>query len=54
MTEFLAEQLSTAHWFDQSETRKLLDWTPSVSLDEGFARLAAYYRDHPRPQRNTG
>lgn len=44
MTAFLAEQLSTAHWFDQRETRKLLDWVPSVSLDEGLARLAAYYR----------
>lgn len=54
MTEFLAEQMSTAHWFDQRETRELLDWTPSVSLDEGFARLAAYYKDHPRPSRDTG
>jgi nucleoside-diphosphate-sugar epimerase len=44
MTRFLAEQLSTAHWFDQRETRKLLDWTPEVSLDEGLARLAEYYR----------
>ena len=54
MTEFLAEQLSTAHWFDQRETRELLDWTPSVSLDEGFSRLAAYYQDHPRPHQRTG
>ncbi len=44
MTRFLAEQLSTAHWFDQRETRKLLDWTPAVSLDEGLARLAEHYR----------
>jgi nucleoside-diphosphate-sugar epimerase len=44
MTRFLAEQLSTAHWFDQRETRKLLDWTPEVSLDEGLARLAEHYR----------
>ncbi|HKU11563.1 MAG TPA: NAD-dependent epimerase/dehydratase family protein [Sinomonas sp.] len=44
MTRFLAEQLSTAHWYDQRETRELLDWTPGVSLDEGLARLAAYYR----------
>jgi len=43
MTRFLAEQLSTAHWFDQRETRKLLDWTPAVSIDEGLARLADYY-----------
>lgn len=44
MTRFLAEQLSTAHWFDQRRTRALLDWTPEVSLDEGFTRLAAHYR----------
>lgn len=44
MTRFLAEQLSTAHWFDQRETRRLLDWTPAVSLDEGLAQLAAYYQ----------
>ncbi|MGJ3190012.1 NAD-dependent epimerase/dehydratase family protein [Paenarthrobacter sp. FR1] len=43
MTRFLAEQLSTAHWFDQRVTRELLDWTPGVSLDEGLARLATYY-----------
>lgn len=43
MTRFLAEQLSTAHWFDQRQTRDLLGWTPEVSLDEGFARLAAHY-----------
>lgn len=43
MTRFLAEQLSTAHWFDQRETREVLDWTPEVSLDEGMARLAAHY-----------
>ncbi|MGP4033777.1 NAD-dependent epimerase/dehydratase family protein [Pseudarthrobacter sp. 1C304] len=43
MTRFLAEQLSTAHWFDQRETRRLLDWTPAVSLDEGLARLARHH-----------
>jgi nucleoside-diphosphate-sugar epimerase len=44
MTRFLAEQLSTAHWFDQRRTRADLHWTPSVSIDEGLARLAASYR----------
>ena len=44
MTRFLAEQLSTSHWYDQRRTRALLDWTPAVSLDEGFLRLAASYR----------
>jgi nucleoside-diphosphate-sugar epimerase len=43
MTRFLAEQLSTAHWFDQRRTRELLDWAPAVSLDEGLAKLAAHY-----------
>lgn len=41
LTRFLAEQLSTAHWFDQRQTRELLDWRPAVSIDEGLARLAA-------------
>ncbi|WP_460689420.1 NAD-dependent epimerase/dehydratase family protein [Nesterenkonia suensis] len=44
MTKFLAEQLSTAHWFDQRETREALDWTPAVSIDEGLARLAKHVR----------
>ncbi|WP_138759180.1 NAD-dependent epimerase/dehydratase family protein [Modestobacter altitudinis] len=43
LTRFLAEQLSTAHWFDQRRTRSVLRWTPRVTLDEGFARLAATY-----------
>jgi nucleoside-diphosphate-sugar epimerase len=41
VTAFLAEQLATAHWFDQREVRSALDWKPKVSIDEGFARLAA-------------
>ena len=43
MTRFLAEQLSTAHWFDQRETRRALAWTPTVSIDEGLRRLAISY-----------
>ncbi|MET0830130.1 MAG: NAD-dependent epimerase/dehydratase family protein [Microbacterium sp.] len=43
MTRFLAEQLSTAHWFDQRDTRRALAWSPSVSIDEGLRRLAAGY-----------
>jgi nucleoside-diphosphate-sugar epimerase len=43
MTRFLAEQLSTSHWFDQRRTRADLRWTPSVSIDEGLRRLAASY-----------
>lgn len=39
MTSFLAEQLSTAHWFDQRTTTSALEWNPAVTLDEGFDRL---------------
>ncbi|QGQ20222.1 NAD-dependent epimerase/dehydratase family protein [Cellulomonas sp. JZ18] len=41
MTRFLAEQLSTAHWFDQRRTRADLRWRPEVTIDEGLARLRA-------------
>jgi nucleoside-diphosphate-sugar epimerase len=41
VTAFLAEQLATAHWFDQRETREALAWAPTVSIDEGLQRLAA-------------
>jgi 2-alkyl-3-oxoalkanoate reductase len=43
MTEFLAEQLATAHWFDQRETRDALGWEPRVDLEEGFRRLDAWF-----------
>ncbi|MEK9810795.1 MAG: NAD-dependent epimerase/dehydratase family protein [Candidatus Nanopelagicales bacterium] len=43
VTSFLAEQLATAHWFDQREVRTALQWSPRVSIDEGFARLSAHY-----------
>jgi len=52
MTRFLAEQLSTAHWFDQRRTRKDLQWTPAVSIDDGFRRLAAHY--HSRDKLASG
>lgn len=51
MTRFLAEQLSTSHWFDQRETHELLDWKPEVSIDEGMESLRRYYR--PRSSENT-
>ena len=44
ITAFAAEQFSTAHWFDQRETREALQWAPEVSLAEGWERLASHYR----------
>lgn len=43
MTRFLAEQLSTSHWFDQRAVRADLRWQPTVSIDEGLRRLAESY-----------
>ena len=48
ITRFLAEQLTTAHWFDQRHTRAVLRWRPEVDLDTGFDRLAQWYERHPR------
>lgn len=44
LTPFLVEQLATAHWFDQRQARAALDWEPTVSLSEGFARLGRSLR----------
>ncbi len=46
ITRVLAEQLSTAHWFDQRRTRQALEWEPAVDLETGFRRLAAWFAEH--------
>lgn len=43
MTRFLAEQLSTAHWFDLRRTRRDLAWSPEVGVTEGLRRLARHH-----------
>lgn len=43
LTRFLAEQLSTAHWFDQRRTREVLRWRPAVSIEQGLRLVAAAY-----------
>ena len=43
LTHFAARQLSVAHWFDQRETRRVLEWAPAVGLDEGFERLRSSF-----------
>jgi len=53
MTSFLAEQLGTAHWFDQRETRDALRWRPAVTLSEGFDRLSAWFASTPPPADET-
>jgi 2-alkyl-3-oxoalkanoate reductase len=44
LTRFLAEQLGTAHWFDPRPAHDDLDWQPTVTIDEGLAALATWFR----------
>lgn len=44
MTRFLAEQLSTTHWYDMGPARRDFGYVPQVTIDAGLARLAAAYR----------
>jgi len=46
LTRFVAEQLGTAHWFDQRAVHQDLQWSPHVSLDEGFQRLTQWFASH--------
>ena len=39
MTRFLAEQLSTAHWYSMEPARRDFGYVPKVSMEEGFRRL---------------
>jgi len=44
MTRWVARVMTTAHWFDISAAKNDFDYSPSVSLDDGLARLAAWHR----------
>ncbi|HEY0504507.1 MAG TPA: 2-alkyl-3-oxoalkanoate reductase [Lysobacter sp.] len=39
MTRFLAEQLSTTHWYDMGPARRDFGYVPKVSIHEGLTRL---------------
>ena len=39
MTRFLAEQLSTAHWYDMAPATRDFGYQPQVSFHEGLTRL---------------
>ncbi len=41
LSRFVVDHLATAHWFDISAARRDLGYQASISLDEGFERLAA-------------
>jgi nucleoside-diphosphate-sugar epimerase len=44
MTRFLAEQLSTEHWYDCSAAERDFGYVPAVSVTEGLQRLRAHLR----------
>lgn len=43
ITRFVADQLGTAHWFDITDARESLGWSPRISLDGAFDLLEASY-----------
>jgi len=43
LTHFAARQLSVAHWFDQTETQRVLRWHPRVGVDAGMTELARWF-----------
>ncbi|HYN34547.1 MAG TPA: NAD-dependent epimerase/dehydratase family protein [Ilumatobacteraceae bacterium] len=45
LTQFLAEQLGTAHWFDPRPARDDLGYSPAVSIDEGLRRLGLWFAE---------
>src|SRR5262249_23400357 len=40
LTRFVVEQLSTAHTFDPTASRRDLGYEPSITIDEGMRRLS--------------
>jgi nucleoside-diphosphate-sugar epimerase len=47
LTRFLVEELSTAHWFDISAARETLQYTPIVTMQEGFRHLEKSLKNEP-------
>ena len=45
MTRFLADELSTAHWFNISAAKKDLGYKPKISIEEGLFRLRNWLRN---------
>ncbi|MET0893024.1 MAG: 2-alkyl-3-oxoalkanoate reductase [Pseudoxanthomonas sp.] len=47
MTRFLAEQLSTTHWYDMAPATRDFGYRPRVSFDEGLTRLKRSLSEGP-------
>ena len=46
MTRFLAEQLSTTHWYDMAPATRDIGYVPKITIEEGLARLALACKEH--------
>lgn len=44
VTRFAAEELATAHWFDNGAARNDFGYRPVVTMEEGFRRLQAWLK----------
>jgi len=44
VTRFAAEELATAHWFDNSAARRDFEYRPVVTMEEGFRRLSEWFK----------
>jgi nucleoside-diphosphate-sugar epimerase len=45
MTRFLADELSTAHWFDISAAKNDLGYVPKISMEEGLLKLERWLQN---------
>ena len=45
LTRFLAEQLSTTHWYDMAPATRDFGYVPRVSIAEGLERLGRAWRE---------
>lgn len=47
LTRFVAAELATAHWFNVEAATRDLGFTPKVTIEEGFRRLAEWLKTKP-------
>ena len=47
MTRFVAHQLAAAHWFDTTAATRDLGYVPTITIDQGLDRLAAWFATNP-------
>lgn len=49
MTRFLADELSTAHWFDISAAKKDLQFVPKITIQQGLEKLKQWLKNQTDP-----